>query len=213
MNRANAYATLILCLLAATQTALALQTVDGARFEIGGHLISVKLRPLETIITIPERVFRTNVFDRSYPGIGGRFGYNFNRVISIEAEGKFFPNIIEGEVSKKAQFLVGLKAGSRTERFGIYAKARPGLMYFGSIPSHATCTFTCVEKTQTNFAFDLGGVVEYYPPPRIIVRVDLGDTLVKFKTVGPAPAFTSSILTPAQTIHNFQFSIGLGWRF
>jgi hypothetical protein len=55
--------------------------------------------------------------------------------------------------------------------------------------------------------------VEYYPSPRIIVRVDYGDTLVKFKTVGPTPAFTSSILTPAQTIHNFQFSVGLGWRF
>jgi hypothetical protein len=85
-------------------------------------------------------------------------------------------------------------------------------MYFGSIPFHESCTFTCINKTQTNFAFDLGGVVEYYPSPRTIVRVDFGDTLVKFKTVGPTPGFNSSILTPAKTIHNFQFSIGLGRR-
>ena len=213
MNRVNAYATLILCLLAATQTALAQQTADETRFEIGGHLIRLNLRPLETIITTPERVFRSNAFDSSHLGIGGRIGYNFNRAISIEAEGNFFPNILDGEPSKKAQCLAGLKAGIRTEYFGIYAKARPGLMYFGSIPFHARCAFTCVEKTQTNFAFDLGGVVEYYPSPRAIVRVEYGDTLVKFKTVGPTPAFTSSILTPAQTIHNFQFSVGLGWRF
>lgn len=180
--------------------------------EIGGHLTNIKLGPLETIITTPERVFRFNVFNTNYLGIGGRIGYKFNRIVSIEAEGNFFPNIYEGEPSKKAQFLAGPKAGIRTEHFGIYAKARPGLMYFGSIPSHESCTFTCVDKTQTNFAFDLGGVVEYYPSPRTIVRVDFGDTLVKFKTVGPTPGFNSSILTPAQTIHNFQFSIGLGWR-
>lgn len=212
MNRVNTYATLILCLLAATQTTLAQQTVDDTGFEIGGHLTGIGLSPLETIVTTPERVIRTSVFNSSYPGIGGRFGYNFNRVISIEAEGNFFPKFIGGEVSKKAQFLAGLKAGIRTEHFGIYAKARPGLMYFGSIPSHSICTGSCVNKTQTNFAFDLGSVVEYYPSPRTIVRVDFGDTLVRFKTVGPTPAFTDSILTPSQTIHNFQFSIGFGWR-
>jgi opacity protein-like surface antigen len=212
MNRVNAYATLILCLLAATQAALAQQTVDDTRFEIGGYLTGIGLSPLETIVTIPERVIRTSDFNRGYPGIGSRFGYNFNRVISIEAEGNFFPKLIDGEVSKKAQFLAGLKTGIRTEHFGIYAKARPGLMYFGSIPSHTICSGSCVKKTQTNFAFDLGGVVEYYPSPRTIVRVDFGDTLVHFKTVGPTPGFNFSILTPAQTIHNFQFSIGFGWR-
>jgi hypothetical protein len=89
-------------------------------------------------------------------------------------------------------------------------------MYFSSIPQHLTCTLTCNEKAQTNFAFDMGGVVEYYLSPRAIVRVDIGDTLVRFKTVGPTQVVVgldSSVLTPAQTIHNFQFSIGLGWRF
>ena len=213
MNRANGYVALILCLLAFTQTALGQQAVDDIPFEIGGHLTGIKLGPLETIFTSPDRVFRANVFNMGYPGIGVRFGYNFDRVISIEAEGNFFPSVNEGELSSKAQFLAGLKAGIRTEHFGIYAKARPGLMYFGSIPFQERCTLTCVDKTQTNFAFDLGGVVEYYPSPRTIVRVDFGDTLVRFKTAGPTPGFNSSILTPAQTIHNFQFNVGLGWRF
>ncbi len=66
MNRANGYVTLILCLLAATQTALAQQAVDDIPFEIGGHLTSIKLGPLETIFTTPERVFRSNVFNTDY---------------------------------------------------------------------------------------------------------------------------------------------------
>jgi hypothetical protein len=81
-------------------------------------------------------------------------------------------------------------------------------MYFGSISFHGSCSFTCVDKTQTNFAFDLGGVVEYYPSPHTIVRVDFRDTLVRFKIVGPTSVFNTSILTPAQTLHNFQFSVG-----
>jgi uncharacterized protein (DUF169 family) len=54
MNRANGYVTLILCLLAATQTALAQQAVDDIPFEIGGHLTSIKLGPLERVQFRPD---------------------------------------------------------------------------------------------------------------------------------------------------------------
>jgi opacity protein-like surface antigen len=227
MKRACFFGALILCLLPATHTALAQQASEDNSFEVGGQLVGIDMGPLESIITFQGMTIRRDQFDVGYVGVGGRFGYNFNRFLSIEAEGNFFPerNFNEVEQSRKAQFLAGLKAGIRTEKFGVFAKARPGLMYFSSIPAHERCTFSpitptvftsttsCVQEKQTNFAFDVGGVVEYYPTSRIIIRLDLGDTLVHFKETGPTPNFGSSVFTPANTTHNFQCSIGFGIRF
>lgn len=227
MKRAFFFGALILCLLPATHTALAQQASEDNSFEVGGQLVGIDMGPLESMVTFQDMIFRSNQFDVGYVGFGGRFGYNFNRFLSIEAEGNFFPkrNWNEVEQSRKAQFLAGLKAGIRTEKFGVFAKARPGLMYFSSIPGHERCTFSpitptvftssisCVQEKQTNFAFDVGGVVEYYPTPRTTIRLDLGDTIVRFKEAGPTQSFGSSIFTPANTTHNFQCSLGFSIRF
>jgi hypothetical protein len=227
MERAFFRVALILCLLPATHTALAQQAPENNSFEVGGQLLGIDLGPLESVVTFQDTITRSNQFNVGYIGVGGRFGYNFNRFLSIEAEGNFFPkrNWNEVEHSRKAQFLAGLKAGIRAEKFGVFAKARPGLMYFSSIPAHERCdilpitppaltpTISCVPEKQTNFAFDVGGVVEYYPTPRTIVRFDMGDTMVHFKETGPTERFGSSVFTPANTTHNFQFSVGFSIRF
>jgi Outer membrane protein beta-barrel domain len=213
----------VLCLLLATDTANAQQAVEDNKFEAGGQLTCIRLGPLEAIATVPDgTIVRFDEFNAGYCGIGGRIGYNFNRYLAIEAEGNFFPkrNFNEGEQSRKAQLLAGLKAGTRTETFGVFVKARPGLMYFSILPAHRICNtspingdFICIGEKQTNFAFDVGGVVEYYPSSRTIIRLDLGDTIVRFKEAGPTQIFTSSIFTPANTTHSFQLSIGFSLRF
>ena len=67
--------------------------------------------------------------DATEPGFGGRLTYNFNRKIAVEAEGNFFPikNVFQGLGQGRAvQAQFGVKAGKRFEKFGVFAKIRPG---------------------------------------------------------------------------------------
>ncbi len=59
-----------------------------------------------------------------------------------------------------------------------------------------------------HFALDFGAVVEAYPSRRMIVRFDLGDTLICFRYRG-VPLVGESRFTQ----HNLQFNVGFGVRF
>src|SRR5579883_1544827 len=89
------------------------------RYEVGAQFSS---------LTIKEPPFGFGF--RTEPGFGGRFTYNFNRSIAAEAQIDFYPND-NGARSfetggRTLQGLFGVKAGRRFERFGVFAKARPG---------------------------------------------------------------------------------------
>jgi hypothetical protein len=60
---------------------------------------------------------------------------------------------------------------------------------------------------------DIGGVLEFYPSSRIVTRFDAGDTMIRFGSVALPFGFTELNVTPPETIHNFQFSAGVGFRF
>lgn len=69
---------------------------------------------------------------RTEPGFGGRFTYNLNEVVSLEAAGYFFPKRCfqcrnSGTITEG---LGGVKVGKRFEKWGVFAKARPGAMSF-----------------------------------------------------------------------------------
>jgi hypothetical protein len=169
---------------------------------------------------------------RTEPGIGGRFTYNLNKVISLEAAGYFFPkrcfqcrnagNVAEG--------LAGVKVGKRFEKWGFFAKARPGAISFSRgaldvLVAPGSSPFGPVDfefKRETAFALDLGGVVEFYPSKRIVTRFDFGDTIMHFNrrnmnTVAFDPVSNtlnpSTISIPGRTSHNFQFITSVGFRF
>jgi Outer membrane protein beta-barrel domain len=221
MRRAPLYITLILSLLSAAHTALAQQPIDEKPFEIGAQFTCIRLDQLESIVATPFGTYRTSTFDSSSCGFGGRFGYNLNRYFSIEAEGNFFPDTARYDLRKtrKAQLFTGAKAGIRTEEFGIFAKAKPGIMYFSGFPLHDSCSgfflgpISCNLEKQTNFALDLGVVAEYYTSDRVILRLDMGDTIIHFKNIGPTPYIGGSVFTPASTTHNLQVSFGVSVRF
>ncbi|HWS86105.1 MAG TPA: outer membrane beta-barrel protein [Pyrinomonadaceae bacterium] len=165
-------------------------------------------------------------------GVGARLGYNVNRYVTLEAEVNFFPR--EGEVTeddftggRKLQGLFGIKAGKRGESLGVFAKARPGFVHFtaGELQGNVGCIpliptppgcFGVDKLGRTDFAFDLGGVVEMYPTERSILRLDLGDTVLRSREhqvpvlTQPTPVL---VQVPARTTHNFQGSVGFGIRF
>ena len=170
---------------------------------------------------------------RTEPGLGGRFTYNLNEVFSLEAAGYFFPkrcfecrnggNITQG--------LAGLKVGKRFEKWGIFAKARPGAISFSEgtfdvrqtiSPAGTPIPVLFELKRLTAFAIDVGGVLEFYPSKRIVTRFDVGDTIIRFNrrnldivTFDPVTnAFTPRrISIPDRTSHNFQFMTSIGFRF
>ena len=169
---------------------------------------------------------------RTEPGFGARFTYNLNEAFSLEAAGYFFPkkcsqcrnggNIAEG--------LGGVKVGKRFEKWGIFAKARPGAITFSQgafdvFPLPGGSQFGPIDfrfKRLNALALDVGGVVEFYPSRRIVTRFDFGDTIIHFKrrnmnTVIFDPVTTTltptSVSIPGRTSHNFQFMTSVGFRF
>lgn len=170
-----------LCVLAEGREARAQKVDIGAQFSL------IRLRDLGT----------TN------GGFGGRITYNATDNFAFDAEFNYFPQdgtlFLEG--GRKTQGFFGLKTGVRSGSAGIYGKIRPGFMRFSR-------DFDGLPNGRTEFALDVGGVIEFYPSGRAIVRFDVGDTIIRFGAqntlVGPISSFTS---------HNLQFSVGVGVRF
>src|SRR5713226_10087891 len=85
------------------------------KFEVGAQFSLIRFSDLE----ITE------------PGFGGRFTYNINKHVAVEAEVNLFPRDTEDYIESlkgghKTQALFGLKAGTRNRRIGLFLKIRPG---------------------------------------------------------------------------------------
>jgi hypothetical protein len=124
------------------------------------------------------------------------------------------------------QGLFGVKAGKRFQKWGIFGKARPGVVSFSEGDSKfflgSSDAFGILQGRQTHFAVDLGGVVEFYPSKRIVTRFEAGDTLIHYRRRQTSfltfdPTTGATVLFPfttrSETRHNFQFAAGVGWRF
>lgn len=200
------------------------QKKDIPRFEIGAQFSSLTIQePNSVAIYGNSETFRTE------PGFGGRFTANITPDIAAEAEVNFFPNDNGSRRNftggRTVEGLFGVKAGKRFERFGVYGKARPGFVRFER-------TITGYELTdgmfpnprfasRTEFAADIGGVLEFYPSRRIVTRFDIGDTLIRYKERMinlpvfnlTSPPSLQAFTLAGETRNNFQFSAGIGFRF
>jgi hypothetical protein len=216
------------------------------RYEIGGQF-SLFQRNNPTA-QLDEFIPSPNVAE---PGFGARFTYNVTNNIALEAEGNFFPgrykpagsfspppfdntDVPNGHIYQ-GQF--GVKFGKRFKKVGLFIKARPGFVGF-SRASHLvritpiTITHPFIGPLQfdnpefrigkaTYPSMDVGGVVEFYPSRRIVTRLDLGDTIIRYGIYRePVPLVCATICPPpgvferpAETRHNLQFSAGIGIRF
>lgn len=214
MNKAL-FVVVVICLI---QLQALAQSEELPKFEVAGEFT-----------TLEREAFSQR---RTEPGFGGRFTYNLNQTFAIEGAGYFFPkecfqcrnagNITEG--------LAGVKVGKRFEKWGVFAKARPGVVSFSegtfdSVPLLVGFPLIPVEfelNRLTTFAMDVGGVVEFYPSKRIVTRFDFGDTIMHFQrhnfntvVFNPIDNTFTPLTVPvlARTSHNFQFITSVGFRF
>jgi hypothetical protein len=199
---------------------------DEKKFEIGGQF-SLLWVPTRTVTVSGSTIVSTQNRNNDI-GFGGRFGYNLSKYFALEAEANFFPSDRDLDGGRKVQGLFGVKAGKRFEKLGIFAKVRPGFVRYekgdyrfgtGGCVTVFPPPLGCFQPVaRTNFAIDLGGVLEYYPSKRTIIRFDAGDTMVHLPTRNVA-AFQSNgpslvvVSAAPETKHNFQGSVGFGFRF
>ena len=149
-------------------------------------------------------------------GIGGRAVWHLAPFVDVDGELAIHPNA--GVQGYKVQGAVGAKAGVRWSRLGLFAKLRPGFLYFSKDPfgvGRAGAVFPRTEWAGSlDPAIDVGGVVEYYTAPGMIVRFDLGDTIVKYHS---RTVTVSQFQAPQQvggfTTRNRQWSLGVAKRF
>ena len=169
--------------------------------------------------------FNHGSFDKTTAGIGGRLSFDVNRWLTAEGEATFFPDDDIFQQSsgstpglqvryprKRTEAFLGMKAGVRNDRAGLFAKARPGFSHVSGNGVECigdVCALALLIRPEygTEFALDLGGVFEFYPSRRIVARFDLGDTMIWHNSVAP-PCWTESC-----TSHNLSSKMGVGFRF
>lgn len=164
-------------------------------------------------------------FSHSHPGVGGRVTYNLNRSIAAEAEINYFPQR-QGDFPPDADMIqaqFGVKLGKRFEKFGLFAKVRPGFLTVDQgfsvrdsvVIINGVPDFVPKFDRTFTFTLDVGGVLEWYPSRRMVVRFEAGDTMIRQPAqldidFSEAP-FVREV-RPPKFNHNFQFTAGVGFR-
>lgn len=203
------YVATVLCAWALGATVANAQPAS-SRLEIGGQV----------------NVLRLSDSSDTTVGIGGRVTYDVASWWSVEGEYQFFPDdtlsltsrVDDGRAlgiayqRRRSTMLAGVKAGYRGERFGVFGKARPGVTVLsdrGVDCRGDACALVllAVPDYRPEFALDLGGVVEWYPSPRWVARVDVGSLIVRHRSSAP-PCGAGTCTTG-----NLAASAGLGLRF
>ena len=187
----------------------------------------IEVGALFSVLGIKDANGLTELFPRREVGIGGRFTYNLNRHLALDTEVNFFPrdfrkfttNFTGGRVTEG---LFGLKAGIRKNKFGVFGKFRPGfessghagIAHFpkGDGPDRQN-PFGLESIRATQFALDVGGVFEFYPSRRTIIRLDLGDTIVRYPGIQSIHFPDGTPIVETVYSHRLQFSAGVGFRF
>jgi hypothetical protein len=194
------------------------QYEDQKKFEVGAQF---------SVLGINDPQGLNDIFPRTELGMGGRLSYNLNRHFALEAEVNFFPrdyrkvrsNFTGGRMTEG---LFGLKAGLRKNKFGIFGKVRPGFESSGRAeiarfpngngPDRQN-PFGFEDMRATQFALDVGGVFELYPSRRTIVRLDFGDTIVRYPGIPFTQIPQGTIVVKSLYSNKLQFSAGVGFRF
>lgn len=197
------------------------------RFEAGAHFTALTFSPILQFTLLPAIAPQREALTES--GFGGRFTFNLTPYLAAEAETNLLPRkfaLATGASGRVTQGQFGIKVGKRFRSFGLFAKARPGFVSFGSslkLVGTRPITFfgrpeiegVYATVRRTYFSADVGGVLELYPSRRWLLRFDGGDTVIRYGDRHLPNTFTRPfILTmPRETRHNLQFSAGFGLRF
>jgi hypothetical protein len=172
-----------------------------AGFEVSGFR-------LDTSYTRPEGPdFSNPGVQRTEWGAGGWLTYAINDHVMLDGAVDAFSGS-DAPGGGQIQAVAGLKSGVRRPTFGVFGKARPGIVRYARRfhrPDSA-CPLCLPSPShlvhRTNAVMDVGAVVELYPPGRTVLRADIGRTLVRLGS--PNGGFSTD---------GMRLSVGGGVRF
>ena len=147
--------------------------VGAERFEIGPQFTSLNFTWIDGA-------------DHSSTESGfGLFGsYLIWRFLYLDAAVNFFPKEEQttgpNDGGRILQGFFGTKTGFQGQRFGFFAKVRPGIMSYSKTLTGVTMMSPMSFRyaRATDFALDVGGVVEYYWNRHAALRFDVGDSVM-----------------------------------
>jgi len=163
-------------------------------------------------------VARSSEFDDTDTGVGGRLSWHPNALVGVDAEMTVYPASFpnaNGFSRSRIEGLFGATVGPRLAGVRPFARVRPGFLTFRGQPVVCILIFppplSCeLAQGRTLFALDLGGGIELFPAGRAVVRVDVGDRLLKY----PGPSFRGGRATQDSFYsHDFRVAAGAGVRF
>ncbi|HEY1472406.1 MAG TPA: hypothetical protein VGF61_25440 [Candidatus Acidoferrum sp.] len=178
------------------------------RFELGAQFNSLNFEWIDGV-------------DRSSTNLGvGLFAsYNIWQFVYLDASVNFFPKDEDtsgpNDGGRILQGFFGTKEGFQVRRFGFFAKVRPGFMNYSRTLAGVSLTTpqSFRYSRATDFALDVGGVVEYYWTRHAILRFDIGDVLM-YKSPRPFDV-DGEVSYPSvpRRRNSLQIGIGFGFRF
>lgn len=121
---------------------------------------------------------RTHLFS----GPSGAYTWNFSPHAGLDTNFAWITGYQQGGYADDGHellFTAGIKAGWRSQRWGIFGRVAPGLASFDhgvGVAYYPSTTFTWYRRT--HFALDDGAVVEYYPTRHTLIRLDAEQTLL-----------------------------------
>jgi hypothetical protein len=130
---------------------------------------------LESAATDPMLLVSLHIVDILDMGFGANLDYRISRRFGFDSEINLSPGSwrIRGE-SRTVEGLFGIRYGFRQQRWGVFAKLRPGFVYYDKARPELNSQLL---GNLTRFAFDVGPSFEYYPSRRSTFRLDIGTTL------------------------------------
>jgi hypothetical protein len=169
------------------------------RFEAGFGLVAIHL----------------NHTGMNTAGLSGRFHYNFNDHLALDAEVFGLPGPNPKDFSSNTggtTGLFGVRTGFRTgndfsER-GLFLRARTGFVHVGPNVGEPAVV-------GTHPALDIGPTFELYPHRNAAFRLDLGDVIIPYGNAIIFRSDSSGRLIPLRlgTQHNFLLGFGFAIRF
>jgi outer membrane protein with beta-barrel domain len=154
-------------------------------------------------------------------GVGPFASYRIWRFVEADTAMFLFPREEQSngphDGGRILQGFYGVRAGFRTRHIGFFAKVRPGFESNSrALTGETVGTSMQVVHTfarATDFALDLGGVVELYPTKHFVIRLDAGDAMIYpgTRTINFNGTLFSTPAVPRRD--TMQFGGGFGWRF
>ena len=145
---------------------------------------------------------------KNHAGFGVPYGTRILEHLYFDSEVNHFA---ESSGGPTWQGLFGAKFGQQQEKWGLFAKVRPGLIHYkkawsGGPKAH----FTDLNR----FALDVGSAIEFYPNRHSALRVDLGTTLVRYLQDYPTPRISplGSLISTDYYVTQGNFQVAAGYR-